>query len=109
MQWLERYTMVFNSIEQEMKTSGLWAQNTPKTEDLESDMPFCVDTLSFEQWLQFVFLPKMRAIVGNGQMPPGPAQLYPIGEEAFKQRSEAKQLLELLKNFDEVSYLSHVH
>jgi hypothetical protein len=44
-------------IEQELKVQGWWSADTPSDEMLASTVPFAVDSMSFEQWLQWIFLP----------------------------------------------------
>ncbi len=107
--WFAKYSENFDLIESALKESGLWSILPPSDEALESTMPFAVDTMSFENWLQFIFLPKMRQSIATHQLPPGPAQIYPIAEEAFKENKNAKVLLDALRKFDEISHLSHLH
>ncbi len=53
-------------IERELRALGVWAMEAPSLEALASQEPFCVDTLSFEQWLQWIFLPRMKTILEEG-------------------------------------------
>ena len=50
-------------IERELRRLGWWAETAPSAEALASVEPFCVDTLSFDQWLQFVLIPRMEQLV----------------------------------------------
>lgn len=107
--WFEEYLKVFEKIEKRLIELELWSSEHPGHEALQSDMPFCVDTLRLEQWLQFVFLPRMRGIVQRKELPPGPAQITPIAEEAFKETEDSDDLIRAIRKFDEVSHLSHLH
>jgi len=107
--WFDEYLKVFDTIEKRLMELGLWSQKRPAPEALESSMPFCVDTLKLEQWLQFVFLPRMRRSVERKQLPPGPAQIAPIAQEAFKENPDSDKLIGAIQKFDEVSHLSHLH
>jgi len=107
--WFEEYLKVFEKIEQHLMELELWSKEHPAPEDLQSSMPFCVDTLRLEQWLQFVFLPRMRRIIEREELPPGPAQITPIAKEAFKETENSEKLLKAIQKFDEVSHLSHLH
>jgi len=71
-------------IEAELRQLGQWASETPTPEALASTEPFCVDTLSFTQWLQFIFLPRMYALLEQNRLPPGPCSIAPLAEEYFK-------------------------
>lgn len=107
--WFDEYLKVFEKIEQRLVELELWSKHRPADEDLQSSMPFCVDTLRLEQWLQFVFLPKMRRSVEREELPPGPAQITPIAKEAFKETEDAEKLIQAIQKFDEVSHLSHTY
>lgn len=107
--WLEEYLKAFDRIEKRLIELDLWSEKRPATEAFESTMPFCVDTLKLEQWIQFIFLPKMRRSVERNELPPGPAKLTPIAEEAFKETEDAEKLIKAIQKFDEVSHLSHLH
>jgi uncharacterized protein YqcC (DUF446 family) len=107
--WFNEYLKVFEKIEQRLMELDLWSKERPEPEALQSSMPFCVDTLRLEQWLQFVFLPRMRRIVEREELPPGPAQITPIAKEAFKETEDSGKLIRAIQKFDEVSHLSHLH
>ncbi|RFQ09873.1 pseudouridine synthase, partial [Pseudomonas sp. ATCC 13867] len=53
-------------IEREMRAIGLWGEERPSQEALSSQEPFCVDTLALEEWLQWIFLPRMKLIIETG-------------------------------------------
>lgn len=71
-------------VEHELRVLGLWETTQPSAEALASDQPFAVDTLSFTQWLQFVFIPKMTALIEQENLPDTCA-VAPMAEEYFKQ------------------------
>jgi len=63
-------------IERELRVLGLWASAPPSPVALASAEPFCVDTLEFEEWLQWIFLPRMKAILEDNQpLPRCPASI----------------------------------
>ncbi len=107
--WFTKYRENFELIESALKSSELWSISPPSDEAMESSMPFAVDTMPFENWLQFIFLPKMRQLLEQKLLPPGPAQIFPIAEEVYKNNSDARPLLDALRKFDEISHLSHLH
>lgn len=70
-------------LERELRALDLWSMQPPSIAALSSREPFCVDTLSFELWLQWVFIPRMVQIIeSDGVVPPG-CHIQPMGEEAF--------------------------
>jgi len=88
-------------IERELRVLGWWAELPPSAEALGSEQPFCVDTLAFEEWLQWIFLPRMKRIVESGDELPGVSGIYPMAEMAFRERAlESKALRKVLEGFD---------
>lgn len=70
-------------IEAELRRLGLWEIEAPSPAALASTEPFCVDTLAFNQWLQFVFLPRMYALLELERLPPGRCEIRPLAEQYF--------------------------
>jgi uncharacterized protein YqcC (DUF446 family) len=88
-------------MELEMQRLALWEATPPPPRALASPMPFCYDTLRFEQWLQWVFLPRMRQIVEQGAPLPPRSDIAPMAELAFEGRQqETVRLVALLREFD---------
>ncbi|SES70539.1 MULTISPECIES: YqcC family protein [Marinobacter] len=76
------------SIEAEMRRIGVWSSEPPCAEALASTQPFCIDTLAFTEWLQFVFLVRMKVIVEQGYGLPDVSGIAPMAEEYFRVRPE---------------------
>ena len=90
-------------IERELRVLGWWADTAPSAEALASVEPFCVDTLAFEHWLQWVFLARMKAIIEQGGALPAVSGIRPMAEMAFQGRlAQAGSLLSLLGEFDQL-------
>lgn len=90
-------------IEAEMKRIGVWQDQPPAPEQMRFERAFGADKLAFEQWLQFVLVPRVKAIVdGGGQFPTGSE----VATQAFREwkmwgdRTNVDALLELLREFD---------
>ena len=75
---------VLIDIEAELRRLGQWDKIPPSTEDLASKEPFCVDTLTLPQWLQFVFLPTMYQMLEEDQSLPQRCGIAPMAEEFFR-------------------------
>lgn len=89
----QRITLLLNQIEAELRQLQLWSPVPPDSAALASTLPFCCDTLPFEQWLQFVFLPRMRALV-EGRLPlPTKSGISAMAEEALAPITTDKVLL----------------
>lgn len=90
-------------IEQELKVRGWWDDLPPSPEALASVVPFAVDSLSFEQWLQWIFLPRMKLILQNGQPLPNASGILVMAETVFVDRPEqSRELRRLLAAFDQL-------
>ena len=90
-------------IERELRVLGWWADSAPSAEALASVEPVCVDTLAFEQWLQWVFLTRMKAIIEQGGALPAVSGIRPMAEMAFQGRlAQAGSLLTVLGEFDQL-------
>lgn len=60
-------------IEAELKALGLWQASPPSAEKLAFNQTFAQDTMAFHEWLQFVFLPRVRDSVASVRGLRGPA------------------------------------
>ena len=78
-------------IEMELRQLQLWELERPPEEAFSSTEPFCIDTLAFTQWLQFVFLERMAMMVESGQPLPAVSGIAPMAEEYFRGRRESGQ------------------
>ncbi|MFW5825755.1 MAG: YqcC family protein [Marinobacter sp.] len=76
------------AIEAEMRRIKVWSSEPPPQSALASTQPFCIDTLAFTEWLQFVFLARMKVIVEQGHRLPEVSGIAPMAEEYFRNRPE---------------------
>ncbi len=90
------------AVAQELNALALWQQESPSAEALASTLPFCMDTLEFHQWLQFVLLARLQQMLQQQQPLPTQIAVYPMATEIYKEELQAKRsLLELLAQLDE--------
>ncbi|MBC3377242.1 YqcC family protein [Pseudomonas sp. SWRI92] len=92
-------------IERELRVQGWWSDVSPSAEALASVEPFAVDTLDFEQWLQWIFLPRMKAILEQDLPLPNASGIQEMAEMVFAARNvqgKDRQLQVLLKEFDQL-------
>lgn len=88
-------------IEMELRQLDLWQAERPDPEAFQSTQPFCIDTLEFHQWLQFVFVERMIVIIEQGQPLPRMSGIAPMAEEHFRVRPESgKSLIQELEEID---------
>lgn len=86
-------------IEQELRVMGLWESEIPSAEALSSTEPFAIDTLTFPQWLQFIFIPKMMFLIDQKKLPAN-CSIAPMAEEVFAQSNLALGLIAHLRAID---------
>lgn len=80
-------------IEMELRQLGLWESEPPPEESFQSTKPFCIDTLEFHQWLQFVFVTRMKVIIESDHPLPAVSGIAPMAEEHFRGRPEPGRAL----------------
>lgn len=90
-------------IERELRLLGWWGAQAPDQEALASQQPFCVDTLAFEQWLQWIFLPKMKQMLEEGAVLPSVSGIQPMAEQVYGAQSvKISALIKRLGEFDQL-------
>jgi len=90
-------------IEAEMRNLRWWDAQPPAIEALNSTLPFCADTLEFYQWVQFVFLPRMHALVEQRMALPAACGIAPMLEESNRVSGrDSTRLLDLFTRFDKL-------
>lgn len=88
-------------IEGELRQQGWWGATPPTAAALASEQPFAVDSMAFEQWLQWLFLPRMQQILACGAQLPSTSGIRPMAEMVLAERAnQARDLLALLGEFD---------
>lgn len=88
------------AIRCEMKRLSLWESSPPSHEALSSQQPFCIDTLEFAQWIQWILIPRLEAILKTNIPLPDSSAIHPYAEEALKRRSDSAQLIAQIKQLD---------
>jgi len=92
---------VLDDINQEMVRLDLWQSTQPSKEALNSEQPFCCDTLSFNQWLEFILLPKMTMLIDSNLPLPQDFEILPMAQESWKNEStDFSTLLILIEQLD---------
>ena len=86
-------------IEAEMRSIGLWQDQPLSPEQMQFSQAFAMDTMTFSQWLQFIFLPRVREAVASERFPSSSS----VGAQAIREfdgDDNAGQLITLLSEFD---------
>ena len=94
---------VLIDIEAQLRQLGMWDKIPPSSKALASTEPFCVDTMTLPQWLQFVFLPTIYRMLEEEEALPERCGIAPMAEEFFRGTGLAiGELLSSLERMDEL-------
>ena len=98
-----RVADIILALESALREQELWDEVVPPRESLQSVHPFCVDTLSFTQWLQFVFIERVKLIIEQQAPLPASSEIVPMAQQWFAQSAYAgNKIIHILGNFDEL-------
>lgn len=90
-------------LETALKQQNLWGDVLPTAEQLASQEPFCVDTLAFEQWLQWIFIPKMTALISTPQFSgmTHTSDIYTMADYVFQSYEQStEQITAIIQQID---------
>lgn len=88
-------------VECAMRNMDLWNSERPSDAALASEQPFCIDTLNFSQWLQFIFIERMRILIDMRAPLPENCAIAPMAEEYFRGTSQSgAELIAPLRKLD---------
>ena len=100
-----RLDQKLDQIEQELRQIGWWAETPPPEEAFHSRAAFFADTMTYHQWVQFVFMERVRHVIEHRGNLPGNSQ---VGLKAAREWEhfgvvpEAAGLVRLLQEFDAI-------
>lgn len=86
-------------IEIEMRQIGFWQKNPLRAGQYDFRAAFGGDTMSFSQWLQFIFIPNVKRAAESGNFPSS-SQVSVQAVREFDGIGETARLIELLSEFD---------
>ena len=103
----DRLGELLQLLEREMRAQGRWETSPPPAAALASTQPFAVDTLDFDQWLQWIFIARLRELLSL-QMPlPAECAVRPMAEEVYHADDEAATRLICLLGEIDVLFQAH--
>jgi dTDP-4-dehydrorhamnose 3,5-epimerase len=82
-----------------MAANNLLQQEPLPAEAFHTDAPFACDTMTFVQWLQFVFIPKMHGCCQHKTLPENMA-IAAMAETVLVLNAENLPLLRVLQKLD---------
>lgn len=85
-----------------LQTYDHWEAEQPPAEALSSSQPFAIDTLRCEQWLQWIFIPKLSQMVAMNITLPAAFEISPYVEEAMKEAKGHTAILAVARELDQL-------
>ncbi|CAH9063912.1 hypothetical protein PSECIP111951_02997 [Pseudoalteromonas holothuriae] len=92
--------LLLQELERALGRAQLWQAEPVNSQLLRSAAPFCCDTLRFEQWLQFVFIPKMSRLAEQEDPLPNNIALAPMAEMTLCSHSNYDNVHDVLVRLD---------
>ena len=90
-------------IERELRRLALWSDTPATQQQMMSREPFCIDTMTFPEWVQFVFIARLAFIIEQGAAFPTASDIAPMAEEYFKgAKLDGGHIVALIKQFDQL-------
>ncbi len=91
------------TLEQELRALALWGgpDGRPPEAAFGSTMPFCLDTMAFHQWLEYVLIAEIRKLAVDKKELPNAVLTHTMAQEVYKGSwSRYRSLIALLKKLD---------
>jgi uncharacterized protein YqcC (DUF446 family) len=82
-----------HTIEALLRQHQLWQASAPQPEAFASTQPFCLDTLEPFEWLQWVLIPRMHALLDGGHPLPQAFVVSPYYEMALEASHPARDVM----------------
>lgn len=92
-----------DNLARELQRAELWDAQAPAAHQLMSVEPFCVDTLAFEQWLQWIFIPKMGDMLNSPSFNglPNRSNIHAMADHVFKDYAqETDAICQIISEID---------
>ncbi|MEE9448348.1 MAG: YqcC family protein [Arenicellales bacterium] len=95
-------------IETMLLEMNLVALKRPTDAAFQSGLPFCYDTMSFIEWLQWVMFPRTRELIDKQLPLPTVCEIHPLAEEECKHiKQDTTRLLASLLTLDQLFNVAH--
>ncbi len=90
------------AIEQELRRLNRWQSDALPAEKFENMGAFGSNTMAFEQWLQFILIPRIQQIITDRDEFPSGSMLATYAVRVFDGDHEAAHLQQLLYDIDQL-------
>jgi uncharacterized protein YqcC (DUF446 family) len=95
----ERLATLADTLARTMRELGAWSEPPPPL--LPFRLPFAMDSMPFEHWLQLVLVPRMREIAASGAPLPPRSGLAAHAVRELDGRDEMQPLIDVLHAIDD--------
>jgi len=92
---------LLDALEQQLRAAELWDSVPPSPEQLGSEQPFAIDTLKPEQWLQWVFIPRMKAMLAEEQSLPTGFSMVGYFEQSWQSDARCSEVIAVIAQIDQ--------
>jgi len=93
--------MLIEQLISELQTQKLWQSKRPSKQALASVEPFAIDSLTFTQWLQFIFIEKIDLLLQSNLALPIRMAITPMATEYFKlQNCDSTTIVSIINRID---------
>lgn len=88
-------------LEKTLRDATLWADTVPTVKQLTSTTPFACDVMPLQQWLQWIFIPKMKYLLEQDAPLPKALNITALAEETIaKLPEDTYAVMQSIKNID---------
>ncbi len=95
------FIALLDELELQLRAIDCWQDNEPSSQALASTEPFAIDTIEPQQWLQWVFIPRIRAMIEINQPLPSGFSMAPYFVECWQQQTQYFPLLAVIRRIDQ--------
>lgn len=93
----QKTQQALQNLQKVMQQQGLWQSQAPDEQAFLSEQPFALDTMTPTEWLQWIFIPRMFALIDAKVALPTQISISPYLEEALKEEVYLHELLMAMK------------
>ncbi|WP_404377356.1 YqcC family protein [Vreelandella aquamarina] len=93
-------------LEAAMKAANLWRTPTPDAAAFASQQPFCIDTMSLPQWVRYVFIARLKALIDAKAAMPAKCDVAPaVAAYLMQEKARASDQLLVVKAVERVDQI----
>ena len=91
---------LLQQLEEQLRTHQLWQEGPPPEYAYDSKEPFSIDLLQPHEWLQWIFIARIRVCMSEGLPTPRGFMIEPYFSEAWKDCLAYSSIIETIKRID---------